>query len=79
MIQIAAVTITTHQCLIVCNAEITLLIVTVKTASVTVWFTLSFCTSVIKRDRARKMGNKREAKGLFVVNMLCPYISIYHQ
>lgn len=69
MIQIAAVTITTHQCLIVCNAEITLLIVTLKSVSVClgVWV---FCMSVTNRDRERRMGSGKETIRVFVINIL---------
>lgn len=53
MIQIAAVTITTHQCLIVCNTEITRLIVTLK----------SVCVSVCVGN----MGVEGESVGVFVI------------
>lgn len=49
MIQIAAVTITTHQCLIACNAEITLLIVTPKSVCVELCVCVCACVNSVCR------------------------------
>lgn len=76
MIQIAAVTITTHQCLIVCNAEITLLIVTLKSMSVCVCvWVCEFCMSVWQIETEGKM-EERGTIGVFIRNTFkCIYIT----
>lgn len=59
MIQIAAVTITTHQCLIVCNAEITPPIVTLKSVTVCVFECDFFaCQLQIETEKERWGGGE---------------------